>query len=195
MGPRAGNRMQLPHETGTPAGTRERLGRLETRNMRKTTFAALLVVLLSTLLWICFAYRPSASSAPTPTSATKSMPTPSIESAPGAISQSEPPAPGATLASFGTTYDIDHLPMFIDIYDGQTLSFVRYGNSKTNARFTVYEDDGKGMLLLQMPGGGPIGTVASFRTLRQGHGQILVHFTGSGPGGKSGTRFIRVIVH
>lgn len=143
--------------------------------MRKPTLTALLVVLLSSLLWIGFASRPSSSL--------------TLD----ATAQSQPAA-DATLASFGTTYDIDHLPIFIDVYDGQTISFVRYGNSKTNARFTVYEDDGKGMLLLQMPGGGPIGTVASFRTLRQGHGQILIHLTG-GPGGKSGTQFIRVIVH
>lgn len=147
--------------------------------MRKTTLAALLVVLLSTLLWIGFANRSSSSSTPEASNPA----TPSSET-----------ADEATLASFGTTYDIDHLPMFIDVFDGQTISFVRYGNSKTNARFTVYENDGKGMLLLQMPGG-RIGTVASFRTMRRGEGQILVHFTGSGPGGKFGTHFIRVIVH
>lgn len=157
--------------------------------MRKTTLAALLVVLLSTLIWIGFANRPSSSAAPDASNTA----TPSAQS-PADGTSTQPDPADATLAAFGTTYDIDHLPMWIDVYEGQTIEFVRYGNSKTNARFTVYENDGKGMLLLQMPGG-PFRTVASFRTLRKGEGQILVHFTGNGPGGKFGTHFIRVIVH
>lgn len=86
------------------------------------------------------------------------------------------------VAAMSQSIDIDHPPASITISKGGTIDLVRYGNSKTKASVTTYATDGKGELLMKLPGG-PVGTVATLKALRDGKGIIQIRNEKPGPGG------------
>lgn len=88
----------------------------------------------------------------------------------------------SSLSSSNQTIDVDHPPASISVAKGGTITLVRYGTSKTTVNVTSYATDGKGELLMKL-GGGPNGTVATFRALRNGRGVIRIASDKPGPGG------------
>ncbi len=86
------------------------------------------------------------------------------------------------LGAMSQSIDVDHPPATISVAKGATITLVRFGTSKQNTTVTAYASDGKGELLMKLSGG-PNGTVATFRALRDGRGVIQIRNDKAGPGG------------
>jgi hypothetical protein len=94
---------------------------------------------------------------------------------------------------FNVVVDVDHPPTTINVINGGSITLVKQGGGSTfGIQVTQFSTDGRGELLMKMPGG-PIGTVATFRPRRSGQGVIQVRLPLS-PGGRS-FYTITVFVH
>ncbi|MDZ4834548.1 MAG: hypothetical protein SGJ27_12285 [Candidatus Melainabacteria bacterium] len=88
--------------------------------------------------------------------------------------------------------DVDHPPASVNVLSGGTITLTKQGRATGQVQVTTFGTDGRGEIFIKLPGG-PIGTVATLRTIRSGNGMIQIRQPPS-PGGR-GFATINVFVH
>lgn len=98
----------------------------------------------------------------------------------------------ARAGMFNVNIDVDHPPVSVNVLSGGTITLTKQGRVTGQVQVTTFSTDGRGEIFMKMPGG-PIGTVATLRTMRAGTGVIQIRQPPT-PGGQ-GFANITVFVH
>lgn len=88
--------------------------------------------------------------------------------------------------------DVDHPPISVNVLAGGTITLTKQGRATGQVQVLTFGTDGRGEIFIKLPGG-PIGTVATVRTLRSGTGLIQVRQPPSP--GTQGFANITIFVH